>query len=90
MGETYYTNQNFRYDEERGKWRGFLYHWGADGKRHHKTKTFKATKQRAAHVEYLKWVRQMEEEAQRRQWQGDAANAAELQIPEKSSFAECG
>lgn len=82
MGETYYTNQNFRYDEERGKWRGFLYHWGADGKRHHKTKTFKATKQRAAHAEYLKWARQMEEEAQRRQWQGDAATAAELLVPD--------
>lgn len=87
MGETYYTGRNFRRDETRGKYRGFIYHWGVDPatgkrKRYHKTKTFKATGQRAAKQEYLAWCAYEEEEAQRRQWQGDAAGAGALLIPD--------
>ncbi len=82
MGETYYTNRSFRYDKAREKWRGWLYHWGADGKRHHKSKTFKATGKRAAYSEFLTWCNEEEEEAQRRLSQGEAASIADLLIPD--------
>lgn len=82
MGELYYTNRNFRYSEAQEKWRGVMYHYGADGKRHYKTKTFKPDGKRAAYADYLAWCDKEEEEAQRKQWQSGAANAAELLIPD--------
>lgn len=82
MGELYYTNRNFRYSEAQEKWRGVMYHYGADGKRHYKTKTFKPDGKRAAYADYLAWCDKEEEEAQRKQWQGDAATVAALLIPD--------
>lgn len=64
MGELYYSNPNFWFDEQRGKYRAQLAFKDANGKRKIKRTTLKADKPRAAKAEFEQWHADMEAQAQ--------------------------
>lgn len=64
MDGLFYVNRAMHFDEKRGKWRGYLYYYDADGKRRYKTKTIQAKGKRAAKAEFELWAGAQEQAAQ--------------------------
>lgn len=82
MGELYYSNTNFWFDEKRGKYRGRAWHYNSEGKRTSKNTTLKADKPRAAKQEFNEWCNRIEKEAAALEGVGESLEISSRLIPD--------